>query len=252
VFNMKEETDIIISINVHEKPEFLLKQINNINQYVKLKHKIILNCNTYMYNYLTSKNNAFLIENNLNNIVINPEILDKSYNCGLICKGIFKNLKYSFDNFNFKFFIVMSSREFFLNKLEKEEQMFLYDVKLNNERLKSYVDFHKNYEKNDWGYPQIKTTKLFKHVVENNWFIGTSPHEGLAFNKLTALNILNFNDNNNFILEEVFNKHGFSYEEFTLQTLAINLGTFYYIGNHIYTKDIKDCDKNQLTYKKNR
>ena len=42
--------DIIISINVHEKPEYLLNQIENIQEYVPLKKKIILNCNDYMLN----------------------------------------------------------------------------------------------------------------------------------------------------------------------------------------------------------
>ena len=31
---MKIKTDIIISINVHEKPHFLMKQLNNISSFL--------------------------------------------------------------------------------------------------------------------------------------------------------------------------------------------------------------------------
>ena len=43
---------IIISINVHENVNFLFKQLNNIEEYVKIPYAVILNCNNYMYENL--------------------------------------------------------------------------------------------------------------------------------------------------------------------------------------------------------
>ena len=39
-----EKYDIVFSINVHEKYDFLLKQLNNIQKYVKCNYCIVLNC----------------------------------------------------------------------------------------------------------------------------------------------------------------------------------------------------------------
>ena len=47
--------DIVISINVHEKISYLYKQLENIENFCKLKYIIILNCNEYMYKNLIGK-----------------------------------------------------------------------------------------------------------------------------------------------------------------------------------------------------
>ena len=58
---------IIFSINVHEKIIFLLKQIQNIEKYVKVKYKIIINPNSYMFNEITKNNfiQNFYLKNTL-------------------------------------------------------------------------------------------------------------------------------------------------------------------------------------------
>ena len=64
-------TDIIFSINVHEKKNFLIKQIKNINDYVSLDYIIVINANKYMYNeistcqFIKSKDNIILNKNYL-------------------------------------------------------------------------------------------------------------------------------------------------------------------------------------------
>lgn len=58
---------IIFSINVHEKIDFLIKQIQNIEKYVKVKYKIIINPNNYMFNEISK--NSYI--NSVNYIYLN-------------------------------------------------------------------------------------------------------------------------------------------------------------------------------------
>lgn len=48
-----KKVDVIISINVHEKINFLIKQITNIEKYVLLDYIIIINANKQMYHEIT-------------------------------------------------------------------------------------------------------------------------------------------------------------------------------------------------------
>lgn len=48
-----KKVDVIISINVHEKINFLIKQITNIEKYVLLDYIIIINANKKMYHEIT-------------------------------------------------------------------------------------------------------------------------------------------------------------------------------------------------------
>jgi len=53
-----KEVDIVISINVHEKIDFLIKQLQNIDEYVHYDYIVIINPNKYMYNEIT--NNEYI------------------------------------------------------------------------------------------------------------------------------------------------------------------------------------------------
>ena len=66
-------TDIIFSINVHEKKDFLIKQIKNINDYVSLDYIIVINANEYMFNEIS---NCQFIQSK-DNIILNKNYLEK-------------------------------------------------------------------------------------------------------------------------------------------------------------------------------
>ena len=101
--------DIIISINVHEKPEYLLNQIKNIQEYVPLKKKIILNCNDYMLNEFKDRD--------IQDVEVYPKSLSKRTFHGSLTHGIVRNMSHAVNNYDFDYFLVMSSREFFYNNL---------------------------------------------------------------------------------------------------------------------------------------
>lgn len=105
--------DIIFSINVYENINFLIKQIKNINNYVELNYIIIINSSKYMFNEIF---NCEFIKSN-NNIILNKDYLDKKRFHGSLTKGIYLNMKYAINNYKFKYFIILSSRNLFYNKL---------------------------------------------------------------------------------------------------------------------------------------
>jgi len=104
---------IIFSINVHEKINLLIKQIENIETYVKVEYKIIINPNKLMFNkisntdYINSKNYIYL-----NNY------LEKKRHHGSLTKGIYLNMEYAINKFNFDYFIILSSRNLFYRNID--------------------------------------------------------------------------------------------------------------------------------------
>ena len=92
---------IIFSINVHEKIDFLIKQLRNINYYVSLNYIVLINANNAMYNKL--KKCDYIISQT--NIVLNPYYFNKSRNHGSLTKGIYSNMKYAINNYRFKYLL---------------------------------------------------------------------------------------------------------------------------------------------------
>ena len=107
------DTDIVFSINVHNNKDFLIKQIKNISDFVSLNYIVIINANNYMYNEIL---NCPFIKSN-NNIVLNNDYLDKKRFHGSLTKGIYLNMKYAMKNYNFKYFVILSSRNLFYNRI---------------------------------------------------------------------------------------------------------------------------------------
>jgi len=111
-------TDLVFSINVYENINFLIYQLENIKKYVKSNYIIILNANKIMYDEI--KNNRY-IKNNNSYIILYPDYLNKKRFHGSLTEGIYKNMKYAIDNYNYKYFIVLSSRNVFYTELNPEK-----------------------------------------------------------------------------------------------------------------------------------
>jgi hypothetical protein len=225
--------DLIISINVHENPDYLLNQIENINQYVSLTKKIILNCNDFMFNKL--KNNK------IKNVVLNPVPLNKQRGHGSLTHGIVSNMCYALTNYNFDYFLVMSSREFFYRELNSEKQI------LDN----PHEEKSKDYLENGWHWTSFKNTKLYQYLKINNLYYSYSAHEGMCYNKNSCEYINNFLKINNEIAKDLFN-FNLCVEEFSIQSICSNYDNYYYLGNGCHTKSIDQCDSQKFTHKRNR
>jgi hypothetical protein len=227
------KSDVIISINVHEKPEYLIDQIQNINQFVLLKKKIILNCNHFMYDEMKDKK--------IDNVVVNPIFINKQKNHGSLTHGIISNMAYALDNYDFQYFLVMSSREFFYNVLENVKKI-----------EKNSVDIKNNdYSVNTWHWPIFKQSKLYQYLQTNNLYYSWSAHEGLCLSYKSCSYVIDFLNQHKDIMEDLFN-FPCCVEEFAIQSICVNFSQFYYVGNGIEEKTLQKVDNFKLTHKRIR
>ena len=226
-FEQKPHYDCIISINVHEKFDFLLKQIKNIKENVFCNYAIILNCNDYMFEECNKR-----VKELTDNVYIHDIILNKKVNHGSLTEGIYNNMVYALDNFRFDFFIVASSRNMFTNELKLDDLKYLVD------KGEPYIEDDKPWElkKSTWRWPGLIDTLLVKHYINSNREMYTSPHEGAVYTKNGCRKIVKFLDEHLEIKNELFHFDN-AIEEFAFQTISMNSGeNFYYIGNGCCTE----------------
>ena len=146
------------------------------------------------------------------------------------------------NNYKFKYFIVLSSRNLFYNKLNK----------------KAYDNFSKistgsksnNINIKEWHWSSFIETDLSKYIIKNKLLFSTSAHEGLTFDYLSCKEIISFLNKNDSIKKNLFDWNH-CVEEFALQTICINLtGYYYYLGNGCYTShNVRKLPKNKYVYK---
>ena len=242
---MKIKTDFIISINVHEKVNFLLKQIDNIKNYIS-NYYIILNCNQFMYDELKNIILPF-------NVIVNSEIIQKHRFHGTLTKGIYSNIMYADEKFEFLYFIVLSSRNLFYNKLNIDFLNLNYP--LGNDINKSYENVYTKEGPNIWHWPSFINTELANYYMSKNYNLYGSAHEGLVFHYNVIYNIINFLEKNIAIKNNLFNFTN-CVEEFGLQTIANNeinsnnnYSGYIYIGHGSETSIVIPTDPNLFVYK---
>lgn len=243
--NINNMFDIVISINVHEKVDFLLEQLDNIHYFTNhLSVCVIYNCNNFMLQELYKQN--FKSYKNLK-IIINPESIEKKRWHGSLCKGIIKNMEYVINN-NIKFreFIVLSSRNILQSKLDlvfiEENHKFYYDniIKLTRDNRRFYFNKHNKFYICDgstqdywhvdmtstrfWFWGKIKNTDWFKKLEKQvDFFIG-GRHEGLCISYEIIIKIVDFCKNNNAILNSCY-QFNIALEEVIPQVLACKFKT---------------------------
>lgn len=255
---------IVVSINVHEKPEYLLQQISNIKQHLKIDNVVLLNCNKFMFDYFSKKDK--------NDFLINPEHIEKRKFHGSLTEGIVSNMKFAMENLDFSHFLVMSSREFFyreLNDINQIKKLIKTTTPLPRRVLENisrdgdddtrivnggWLTKSKNYFMDYWHWPCMRRTKLYQHIQKNNLYLDCSPHEGVVFSRESCAGILNFLENHEEITQDIFNFPG-CMEEFALQAICTNLAdhnVYYYIGNGVCQIGLDECDENKFTHKLGR
>lgn len=232
----KEKVNFVFSINVHEKPDFFFKQYDNICENIEEFFIVILNCNNYMYNQLKDKVKE--------NIILNPHIIEKKHGHGTLFYGIYSNMLYANAHYTYDYFVVLSSRNMFYNKLNST----IFTI-MNKEKGTSI----KNSNLRTWGWPRISTSILFKNYQEKNGLMACSAHEGFVIDYNTSSIIINFLKSNTEIFNELINFNN-GVEEWALQLISINESDgFYDIGNGVDThNDISRLPTNKFTHKISR
>ena len=227
--------DIIISINIHENPSFLLDQLQNLIDYIHVSFKVILNCNHYMFEQLKHIQLPSFVD-------IYPVPLEKNVFHGSLTQGIYRNMNYAVDKYDFDYFLVMSSREFFYRPLNNVSQILDHYV---TERSAEWIKL------GHWHWPTFRRSLLFQYIEANNMIFGHSMHEGLCIRKDTCVFIIQFLTAHPHIKADIFN-FDWCVEEFALQTIACNHHGFYYIGNGCQTLSLDNVIPDRFTHKRPR
>lgn len=239
---VSKKTTIVFSINVHENLNFLIKQIEDIEANVLVDFVVIINANEYMY--IEIFNNDLLKARD--NIILYPEFVNKIHNHGSLTKGIYLNMEYAIENYQFEYFIVLSSRNLFYNKLHKD----------NYNNLPKICDglYINQFNFNEWHWPLFLQTELGKYIITNNLLFCKSYeyHEGLTFDYVSTIKIIDFLKENEDIKNNIFN-FNWGVEEFVLHTISLNLNGYYYqIGNWTLNDDflnINNLPQDKFVYK---
>jgi hypothetical protein len=212
---------------------------------------------------------------NLPDVEVYPESISKRSFHGSLTHGIACNMSYAINNYDFDYFLVMSSREFFYRSLNDTSEIENHIVNENTQQVGN-VDFrlpnfynagkycnvygdHISWEgandKSDlvnmWWWPKFSGTKLYEYIRNNSMNFAHSMHEGMCFTYDGCEYIMNFFEKNEDIMYELFDFDG-CVEEFALQSIASNYKGFYYIGNGCDTKSIDELDPTKFTYKRKR
>lgn len=239
---------IIISINVYQKPSFLLYQLENIREHVQSPYRIILNCNDTMFNELQD-----LPEN----VVKNPEVINKRRFHGSLVHGIYSNMIYALDHYTFDYFIVLSSRTIFYRKVNVTAlDIAAQQICAPDKYRACTTDF------STWQWPLFVKTLLAKWVrangsahdglclhksVHEGRCLHKSAHEGLCFRQDVIRNIHHFLSDNPVITQDLI-VFPACVEEFALQTIAG--GDYLYLGHGIMN-NVDMSDPNKYTRKIN-
>ena len=233
---------IVFSINVHENLSFLRKQIEDIEANVLLDFVIIINANELMYNEIRESD----LLSTKANIELYPEYINKIHNHGSLSKGIYLNMEYAIKNYQFEYFVVLSSRNLFYNKLHKDN----YHNMLKICEGATYDQLNKK----EWHWPIFLQTTLGNYIINNNMRFCRSfeYHEGATFDYDTSSKIVDFLEKNEDIKSNLF-EFNWGIEEFAFQTISLNLsGHYYQIGNWTNGDDfvnIHDLPSDRFVYK---
>ena len=222
--------DCIISINVHEKFDFLLKQLQNIKENVNCKYAVVLNCNQYMLNECYKQR-----EKIDSNVYFHDIPLNKRTGHGSLLQGIYNNIEFSLKMFTFEYFIVASSRNFFSNNLSLHLLQRLESLPVTRDSVDNSMWDTK---KNEWRWGNMSNSLLIKHFLKEKKPLYKCAHEGLVFNYAACTNIVKFMETHPDIKDDIFIFDD-AVEESALQTIIMNTGEKYYdIGNGCCTNDV--------------
>jgi hypothetical protein len=216
---------VLISINVYKLPDFIENQIRNISEYVTCSHTIILNCNDSLYAELKQRQLP-------DNVVLNPDIINKTWMTGSVIQGIVSNMNYAVNRIPFKFFIVLSGRTIFYKKMGLTDLLNCIPIKSSKGEFPDM----------NWWWPIFRKTMLMNHYLNLGYTLRAAEHEGICFSFETVQQMTRFlNEHSSIALDLYSFKH--CVEEFALPSLACNEGFGFFTIGHGVTED---CNYNLL------
>ena len=205
----------IISINLHADGHFA-DQLENIQEYLKFDHEIILNCNNKMYELLRNAEPE--------NVILNPNIIEKRRFHGSLFQGIFENMKLAYHTSEFDYFLVLSARSFFFRKLDLNTIDTFYE---DSKCTAAYgCDFIPRTEKHKREWPAMmwkpfSNSDFYSFLQKNKFKYQKGLHPGLLLTHENCELILSFFDQHKDLYESVINTQA-PMEEIVIQSILLN------------------------------
>ena len=201
------ESRILVSINVHEKPDFVRSQVENIRRFLKCEHKVILNVNESMQSELKGTELEQLC---------NPQVINKRRYHGSLLKGICANVEYAIKSgVDFDYVLVLSSRTFFKapvtidflqDQFNKSPVLACELPRWGGKSITDYVCDDDQRGKWHWHlYFESSVSKSYPKLAGG-------PHEGLFFPREASIHFSTITD-------DVFDFEA-AMEEFVIQTIC--------------------------------
>ena len=249
--------ELVISINVFEKLDYLKEQIKNIIFFTRgIKVLIIFSCNDFMF--YTLKNIKF----DGIDILINPEIINKKRWHGSLLQGIFSNLNFILLNeIKFNYFLILQTKNFFIKKLifenienyfintskiindyKNSNYKFIYNTSYNKHFTLDQIKFNK-YDKHQLILDEISNNKKYRffnnHNIYNKVWLSKlyqesdimiqGKHEGLCFTYDVCFKMNQYLKFYNLISDEIYNTN-YCVEEGVQHTLSVicSINNYYY------------------------
>lgn len=226
-----DRVEVVVSINAHEKPDYLMGQMANIRENLRLSHRILISANDDMQGRLEG----------MEGFILNPEPINKRRHHGSITQGIVSNMRLASESLEFDWFLVMSSREFFYRPLGLAGQI----------KECKHESRSKDYDRKNWHWNAFKKTKLHSYIRERGLFLSDSAHEGMYFESRGVDHILGFLDSHEDIQRDIFQFKS-CVEEFALQSICCNFGDYYYLGNGVCQHRDEKLNPSRFTRKLRR
>ena len=208
-----QSVDFIISVNVYCSLGTLERQLQSIEEFVQGSYVVVLNSSPDFHACLP----AFPA-----NVVVNPALIPKRQFHGSIVHGIFSNMQFATEGYDFEHFIVLSGRTIFYRPMNVGELKRLTPIF----RVRDMSE-----TPDEWWWGAFKQTLLAQHYLKDGFKLQKSAHEGMCFGAQACRAIVLFLNKEEAMKENLFNQE-YCVEEFALQTIAaIESDGFLYIGN---------------------
>ena len=163
------------------------------------------------------------------NVFIHDKPFNKKHGTGDLFRGIYDNMCYTLERCEFDYFITLTSRNMFGNR------MTLSDL----QTLEPHVEDARPWseKRSSWWWPKFEKSLVLNYYVSQGREVVNCAHEGAVFTENGCKLIMQFLETNPDIKKDSFEFDG-PMEEFVMATIATNSGEpVYYIGNGCCNED---------------
>lgn len=225
---IKEHVPLVVAINVHEYPAFILTQLNHIREHVPFDHRVVLNCSEAMLRALQGTPAAALCH---------PVPIEKRRHHGSLLKGIVHNIELALHRWDFDYLLVLSSRSWFRRPLSLAHDIEAcpagsaavpvrcpyLDLQYARADGLFWADTTEEMQRGVDVFGAYRRTSLAQRLLREGWPLLHAPHEGLVLERAACVRACDELGGGRAHGADLF-EFGAAVEEFALQSLCYRHG----------------------------